>query len=133
MTPHGGGPERRRVVDSEVDSVASFLKAWLAATAGILAYAWVDLRFNPGLSQETAFTLTPDLTRFSELWDWGGRLLHHGALGLLLMNALALGGIVALATRSVVAALRRLRSPHEEPRISIVPASVPTSVPPPAP
>jgi hypothetical protein len=122
-----------RVVDSEVDSVASFLKAWLAATVAIVAYAWVDLRYNPGLSQETAFTMTPDVARLADLWDWGGRLMHHRAFGLLALNALALGGIFALGLRAALTALQRLRAPHEEQRISIVPASVPTSVPPPAP
>jgi len=121
------------MVDSEVDSVASFLRAWLGATAMIVGYAWVDLRFNPRLSYETAFTMTPDVTRLADLWDWGGRLLHHGAIGLLILNAIALGGVLALVLRGALTALRRLRN-HEEPaRISIVPASVPTSVPPPAP
>lgn len=127
------GRRRTRVVDSEVDSVASFLKAWLAATVAIVAYAWVDLRYSPRLTQETAFTMTPDLTRLWDLWDWGGRLLHHGAFGLLALNAIALGGVFALALRAALAALHRLRAPHEEQRVSIVPASVPTSVPPPAP
>lgn len=124
------------MVDSEVDSVASFLKAWAAATALIVAYAWVDLRFNPRLTYETAFTLTPDVTRLADLWDWGGRLLHHGALGLLALNAVMLGGILALALHGARAALHALRTRdgvHENERVSIVPASVPTSVPPPAP
>ncbi|RYZ07702.1 MAG: hypothetical protein EOO73_10210 [Myxococcales bacterium] len=121
------------MLDSEVDSVAGFLKAWAAATAAIVAYAWVDLRYSPRLTQETAFTLTPDLTRLWDLWDWGGRLLHHGAFGLLALNAVALGGIVALALRGALAALQRLRRPPEEQRVSISAASVPTSVPPPAP
>ena len=69
------------MVDFEVDSVSSFLKAWLAATLLIVGYAWVDLRFNPHLSYETSFTMTPDVTRLADLWDWGGRLLHHGAVG----------------------------------------------------
>ncbi|HVY30739.1 MAG TPA: hypothetical protein VHB79_29470 [Polyangiaceae bacterium] len=120
-------------VDFEVDSVTSFLKAWLAATAVIVGYAFVDLRFNPHLNAETSFTLTPDVSRLSDLWDWGGRLLHHGALGLLALNAIALGGIAALVVRGVLALLRRWREPGEPSRISIVPASVPTSVPPPAP
>jgi hypothetical protein len=120
------------VLDSEVDSVSSFIKSWLIATLLIVAYAWVDLRLNPHLALETSFTLTPDLHRLSDLWDWGGRLLHHRALGLLLLNAVALGGILALAWRAGAALLRRLRSPLESPRISIVPASVPTSVPPPS-
>lgn len=121
------------MVDSEVDSFAGFVKAWLVASAAILGYAWADLRFNPQLASETSFTLNPDLTRISELWNWGGRLLHHGAVGLLVMNAIALGGIVALVVRGTQAFVRRRTTPEETPRVSIVPASVPTSVPPPAP
>jgi hypothetical protein len=116
-----------------VDSVTSFLKAWLAATTVIVGYAFVDLRFNPQLSAETSFTLTPDVSRLADLWDWGGRLLHHGALGLLMLNAVALGGIAALVVRAVLSLVRRWRTPSEQTRVSIVPASVPTSVPPPAP
>jgi hypothetical protein len=121
------------VVEFEVDSVSSFLKAWLTATLLIVGYAWVDLRFHPHLAYETAFTMTPDVTRLSDLWDWGGRLLHHGAVGLLLLNAVALGGIAALVVRGALGALRRLRAPLDTARVSIVPGSVPTSVPPPAP
>lgn len=99
----------------------------------IVGYAWVDLRFNPRLSYETGFSMTPDATRLADLWDWGGRLLHHGAIGLLALNAVALGGVVALLLRGALAVLHRLRHREEPQRISIVPASVPTSVPPPAP
>jgi hypothetical protein len=121
------------VVDFEVESVSSFLKAWLVATALIVAYAWVDLRVNPHLTLETSFTLTPNIHRIADLWDWGGRLLHHRALGLLVLNAIALGGILALLWRGATAFVRRWRTPIESSRVSIVPASVPTSVPPPAP
>ncbi len=113
--------------------MSSFLKAWAIAAIAIVAYAWVDLRVNPHLALETSFTLTPDIHRISDLWDWGGRLLHHRALGLLVANAVLLGGIVALLFRGGVALLRRARTPAESNRVSIVPASVPTSVPPPAP
>lgn len=121
------------MVDFEVDSVSSFLKAWLAATLVIFGYAWVDLRFNPHLAFETSFSLTPDVARLADLWDWGGRLLHHGAVGLLVLNAIALGGIAALLLRGALAIVRRLRTPSESHHVSIVPASVPTSVPPPSP
>ncbi len=121
------------MVDSKVDSVASFLKAWLAATTSIVGYAWLDLRFTPRLTYETTFTMTPDVSRLADLWDWGGRLLHHGAFGLLALNAIALGGILALAVRAAQTALRKMRAPVPEERISIVPGSIPTSVPPPAP
>lgn len=116
-----------------MDSVSSFLKAWLAATLLIVGYAWVDLRFNPHLAFETSFTLTPDVTRLSDLWDWGGRLLHHGAVSLLALNAIALGGLAAVVVRSAQSLVRRLRAPIDPVRVSIVPGSVPTSVPPPAP
>jgi hypothetical protein len=121
------------VLDFEVDSLSGFLKAWLAAAIAIVGYAWVDLRTSPHLREETSFTLTPDASRLADLWDWGGRLLHHGAFGLLVANAIALGGILALVVRGSVALLHRLRVPNDSPRVSIVPASVPTSVPPPAP
>ena len=121
------------MVDFEVDSVSSFLKSWLLATLIIVAYAWVDLRFSPQLAYETSFTLTPDVTRLGDLVDWGGRLLHHRAVGLLVLNAIALGGIAALVARSGLSLLRRARTPLDTPRVSIVPGSVPTSVPPPAP
>ena len=122
------------MVDFEVDSVSSFLKTWLLATLVIVAYAWVDLRFSPHLASETSFTLTPDVTRLADLWDWGGRLLHHRAIGLLTLNAIALGGIAACVVRGALAVVRRLRAPMTDaPRVSIVPGTVPTSVPPPAP
>ncbi|HEY6078120.1 MAG TPA: hypothetical protein VIW29_04920 [Polyangiaceae bacterium] len=117
-----------------MDSLSSFLKTWLLATLLIVAYAWLDLRLNPHLKLETAFTLTPDASRLSDMWDWGGRLLHHRAVGLLVANAVALGGILAIVLRGALAVLQRLRAPDDgAPRVSIVPASVPTSVPPPAP
>ncbi|HET6599311.1 MAG TPA: hypothetical protein VFG60_05050 [Burkholderiaceae bacterium] len=121
------------MLDFEVDSLSGFFKAWLAATLFIIAYAWMDLQFNPHLQLETSFTLTPDVTRLTDLWDWGGRLLHHRAVGLLVANAVALGGILAVLLRGAQSLFHRLRAPSTEPRISIVPASVPTSVPPPAP
>jgi hypothetical protein len=51
----------------------------------------------------------------------------------LALNAIALGGIIAIVVKGALGAVRRLRAPLDAPRVSIVPASVPTSVPPPAP
>jgi hypothetical protein len=113
------------VLDSEVDSLSSFLKSWLLATLLIIAYAWLDLRLNPHLSLETGFTLTPNPNRLSDLWDWGGRLLRHGAVTLLVANAIALGGILALLVRGAVTVVRRSRRLNQPPRVSIVPASIP--------
>ncbi len=121
------------MLDFEVDSLSGFLKAWLVATLLIIAYAWVDLRANPHLTFETSFTMTPDASRLSDLVDWGGRLLHHGAVGLLLANAIALGGILALLGRGALAVVNRVRTTDDSPRVSIVPAPVPISVPPPRP
>jgi hypothetical protein len=75
--------------------------------------------------------MEPDLSRVTDLAHWGGRLWTHGAVGLLLGNAVILGGIVALLLRSGKRLVQRL---HEEPaveRISVIPAPAPTSVPPP--
>jgi hypothetical protein len=133
LTLRADGHAARCVLDFEVDSLSGFLKAWLAATLSIVAYAWVDLHTNPHLKLETSFTLTPDPSRLADLWDWGGRHLHHGAVGLLVANAIALGGILALVARGTLAIIHRMRVAEDASRVSIVPASVPTSIPPPAP
>lgn len=91
----------------------------------LLGYAWLDFQMNPWLQRETHFTMTPDFSQLHELLHWGGRLLRHGALPLLLGNIVVLGGVLALV---VHVALRRLRGQRSEPRISVVPASVPTSM-----
>jgi hypothetical protein len=36
------------------------------------------------------------MSRIGELWHWGGRLLNEGAIGLLVLNAIMLGGLLAL-------------------------------------
>jgi hypothetical protein len=91
----------------------------------LLGYAWLDFRMNPWLLRETHFTMNPDFSQISELWHWGGRLLRHGALPLLLGNIVVVGGLMALLVRAVYRLARRR---HSETRISIVPASVPTSI-----
>jgi hypothetical protein len=120
-----------RVLESEVDSVRSFVRLWIVLTAAVLAYAWLDLRLHPQLLHETQFSLEPDLSQLSDLKHWGGRLLNHGAVTLLLGNALVLSGLSALVLRALWVLFRRLRSRDTDSRISIVPGSVPTSVPPP--
>ena len=119
------------MLDSEVDSAKSFVRLWLLLTVLVLGYAWLDLRLHPRLAVETHFSLEPDLARLPDLAHWGGRLLNHGELLLLLGNALVLSGLGALVLSSLLALARRLRRPHAEPRISIVPGGVPNSVPPP--
>jgi hypothetical protein len=119
------------MLDCKVDSVRAFVRIWLICTLLVLAYAYVDVRMNPWLTTETHFSMEPDLSRLPELLHWGGRLLSHRALGLLLGNAVVLGGIAALLAHGVLRLVLRLRGPKgEERRVSIVPGGAPTSVPP---
>jgi hypothetical protein len=108
-----------------VDSARGFVVLWIVMVGLLLGYAWLDFRMNPWLLRETHFTMTPDFSQLGELWHWGGRLLRHGALPLLVGNIVVVGGVMALVVRAVVRLARRHRT---EPRISIVPASVPTSI-----
>jgi hypothetical protein len=114
-----------------VDSARGFVRLWLLLALLILAYAWVDLRLNPRLLFETEFSMRPDLSQLPDLMHWGGRLLNHGALSLLIGNALVLAGLGALLGRTIVHFVQRLRRPSLDSRVSIVPAGAPTSVPPP--
>jgi hypothetical protein len=116
------------VLDSEVDSARSFVRLWLVLTAGILFYAWLDLKLNPRLLMETQFSMRPDLDQLPDLMHWGGRLLNHRALSLLVGNAVVLGGIGALFGRGAVRIVKRIRERDES--VSIVPSPPPTSVPP---
>lgn len=120
------------MLDSEVDSARSFMRLWLVLTAGILLYAWLDLKLNPRLSSETQISMRPDLAQLPDLLHWGGRLLNHRALSLLVGNALVLGGVGALAGSGALRLVKRLRQ-RDEAVVSVVPAPAPTSVPPAAP
>jgi hypothetical protein len=122
------------VLDYEVDSARGLVRLWLVFAVLLLAYSYCDLRLNPWLEGETHFSLRPDLSQLHDLWHWGGRLLHHHALFLLIANAFVLSGIAALAIHSVALFLhRRRRAAHgADHRISIVPGAPPTSVPPPS-
>ena len=44
------------VLDSEVDSARSFVRLWLVLTAGILFYAWLDLKLKDGAGEVTGIT-----------------------------------------------------------------------------
>jgi hypothetical protein len=61
-----------------------------------LGYAYADLSLTPGLHQERGFSIHIDFARVGELWHWGGRLLNEGAIGLLVLNAIVVGGFLAL-------------------------------------
>ena len=77
-------------------SVRSLLFVWVSSTLATLGYAYADLSLTPGLHQERGFSIHIDVTRIGELWHWGGRLLNEGAIGLLVLNAIMLGGLIAL-------------------------------------
>jgi hypothetical protein len=100
----------------------------------MLVYSYVDLRLNPWLETETHFSLRPDFTQLHDLWHWGGRLLRHGAVSLLFANAVVMAGIAALALHSIALFIQRLRrsGANDPGRVSVVPGSPPTSVPPPS-
>lgn len=118
------------MLDFKVDSVRKFVLLWLAATLVVLVYAGVDLWLNPTLSLETELSMRPDWTQLPDLLHWGGRLLNHGALSLLLGNALVIGGLIALVGRTAARAWGRRR--RQVPRISVVPADLPASWQPPS-
>jgi hypothetical protein len=118
------------MLEFEVDSAKGFVRLWLALTVAVLAYAWLDLRFTPRLQVETQLSMRPDWSQLPDLMHWGGRLLNHRALSLLLGNALALGGMGALFGYGALRFVRRLRRHTAEPHVSIVPSPPPTSVPP---
>ena len=77
-------------------SVRSLLFVWVSSTVATLGYAYADLSLTPGLQQERGFAIHIDVERVGELWHWGGRLLNEGAIGLLVFNAITVGGLLAL-------------------------------------
>jgi len=79
-----------------VVSVRSLLFVWVSSSLATLGYAYADLSLTPGLHQERGFSIHVDMSRIGELWHWGGRLLNEGAIGLLVLNAMMVGGFLAL-------------------------------------
>jgi len=79
-----------------VFSVRSLLSVWVSSSLATLGYAYADLSLTPGLHQERGFSVHIDITRIGELWHWGGRLLNEGAMGLLVLNAIMVGGFLSL-------------------------------------
>jgi len=79
-----------------VFSVRSLLVVWVSSSLATLGYAYADLSLTPGLHQERGFSVHIDIARIGELWHWGGRLLNEGAISLLVLNAIMVGGFLAL-------------------------------------
>lgn len=77
-------------------SLRSLLFVWVSTSLATLGYAYADLNLTPGLHQESGFSIHIDVARIGELWHWGGRLLNEGAIGLLVLNAIMVGGFLAL-------------------------------------
>jgi hypothetical protein len=92
----------------------SFLVIWAVSTVGILAYAITDLLVNPQIQLETSISMKPDISRLPNLLHWGGRLIHHEMEGLLLLNAVFMGGFVALLASWVWGAVSRDKSQSVE-------------------
>jgi hypothetical protein len=90
-----------------VFSVRSLLLLWVCTSAATLGYAYVDLHVTPGLIQERGFSIDLDFARVGELWHWGGRLLNEGAMSLLILNAILVGGFLALIVLWLAQLLRR--------------------------
>ena len=122
-------------LEGSMDSVRSFVRLWAGLAVAILAYATLDLRLNPWLYEEHAFTMRPDLSQLPDLLHWGGRLLKESAFVLLASNALVIAGLLALLVHGVMRLFRRGRSPEEAndevERISVFPQTERLSVPPP--
>jgi hypothetical protein len=95
-------------------SVRSLLLLWVCASLATLGYAYVDLRVTPGLIQERGYSIDLDFARIGELWHWGGRLLNEGALSLLILNAVIVGGFLSLLLLWVSQMLRRVLQPRNE-------------------
>ena len=79
-------------------------------TALVIGYAFLDLWLSPALWTERSFSMEPDLSQIWEVRHWGGRLLRERAWGLLVCNALVLGGLSALLLPGIAGWLLRRRS-----------------------
>ena len=112
-------------------SVRSLLFVWVSSSLATLGYAFADLSLTPGLHQERGFSVHIDVTRIGELWHWGGRLLNEGAIGLLVLNAIMVGGFLALLMlwlgQLLQRALPRRRdaAPERPPASSVAFGSIP--------
>lgn len=116
-------------------SLRSLLSVWVTSSLATLGYAYADLSLTPGLHQERGFSIHVDFSRIGELWHWGGRLLNEGAIGLLVLNAIMVGGLLALFMLWVGQLLNRVLPGRREASRGDATASTSVafgSVPPPA-
>ncbi len=116
-------------------SVRSLLFVWVSSSLATLGYAYADLSLTPGLHQERGFSIQLDIERVGELWHWGGRLLNEGAIGLLIFNAIIVGGFLALLVLWLGQLAQQVLSARREARSAESPVSTTVafgSIPPPA-
>jgi hypothetical protein len=111
-------------------SARAFVLLWALLTALVIGYAFLDLWLSPALWSERSFSMEPDLSQIWEVRHWGGRLLRERAWGLLVCNALVLGGVGALLLHGAGRWLVRRRSAPSSHRTGFAPESA--SIPPPA-
>jgi hypothetical protein len=111
-------------------SVRTFVLLWALLSALVIGYAFLDLSLSPALWTERSFSMEPDLSQIWEVRHWGGRLLRERAWGLLVCNALVIGGLSALLLHGAARwLLRRGSAPHSN-RAGFATESA--SIPPPA-
>jgi hypothetical protein len=118
-----------------VFSLRSLLSVWVGSSLATLGYAYADLSLTPGLHQERGFSIQIDIARIGELWHWGGRLLNEGAISLLVLNAIMVGGILALLMLSLGQLVQRALDARREassPETSATSSVAFGSIPPPA-
>jgi hypothetical protein len=118
-----------------VFSLRSLLLVWVSSSLATLGYAYADLNLTPGLHQEHGFSISIDIARAGELWHWGGRLLNEGAMELLILNAILVGGFIALLVLWLGQLAQRLRGAREQrsaPETAVSTSVALGSVPPPA-
>jgi hypothetical protein len=118
-----------------VFSLRSLLSVWVSSSLATLGYAYADLSLTPGLHQERGFSIHIDFARVGELWHWGGRLLNEGAISLLVLNAIMVGGFLSLLMLWLGQLVRRAMHIRRESTVPETPASTTVafgSVPPPA-
>jgi hypothetical protein len=128
--PRAGSTERATLIEQPrrfgVFSVRSLLFVWVSSSLATLGYAYADLSLTPGLHQERGFSIHIDIARIGELWHWGGRLLNEGAMGLLVLNAIVVGGFLALLMLWLGQLLSRVLAVRRN--ASAAQTSTPTSV-----
>lgn len=97
--------------------VSRFTVLWAVFVIAIGAYAFFDRAVTPDLQTEMTISMQPNLAQLPDLLHWGGRLLTHGQIPLLVGNALVLGGFLALIVNAVVKRVQQRHKNSEPERV----------------